>query len=424
MYGPDDDVAATAGARTTIPPAPNHAAPRAAAPGARPAEVHAVPPTGTQPDAPADHDAPPPPRFFRTPRGDPDYAIKGATRADILAIASSTTEHLWGLVPGPKFFAYLANDRFRADPTWATNLIKAFFAHILNDGTDVRVSAAAPVDPTRTAQYKYIPYLVHGITQRQYDEIIIVDSPLLCCPGIGAIVTRPYDMTPDDLAMLLGRTTIPTTPEGCAMVRDVINAKIIGKNRISDKLDERYDNIPPAFYSLPSTRRSYIAGTIRVEGYNLTERDGADGHINRSRFNVFITPPSLVPQKHREWLSLLNRAAVSRFITIDGELVAMEPFNCTYCTSRTHPPGLCKYPSLPGWHTIELPENARSGGGGPTPGAGPAHSANNHGGHGNGGRGGRNAMGFRGRNGNGSGSNNGPRGGHRGGRRGGRGGTA
>ncbi|KJA14632.1 hypothetical protein HYPSUDRAFT_59266 [Hypholoma sublateritium FD-334 SS-4] len=309
MYGPDDDDVAPAGTPTTVPTGPARVAPGNAAPHAPPADVPAGAPIGDQRAPPDGPDAPPPPRFFRTPRGDPDYAIKGATRADILAIASSTTEHLWGLVPGPKFFAYLANDRFCADPTWATNLIQAFFSHILNDDTIVRVSAAAPVDPTRTAHHKYIPYLVHGITQRQYDDIIIVDSPLICCPGIGAIITRPYNMTPDDLAMLLGRTTIPTTPEGCEMVRDVIKEKIPSKGRISNKLDERYDNIPPAFHSLPSTRRSYIAGTVRVDGYTLTERDGANGHINRSRFNVYITPPSLVPQKHREWISLLNRAA-------------------------------------------------------------------------------------------------------------------
>lgn len=76
-----------------------------------------------------------------------------------------------------------------------------------------------------------------------------------------------------------------------------------------------------------------INSTVEVRSYYIGRKEQKD----MTRFVVFIDPPTLDTDQHREWISVLNQTATARYIVCDGELTVMEPFNCLKCTAKTHP---------------------------------------------------------------------------------------
>lgn len=347
---------------------------------------------------------PPPARFVRTPITDGAYRVAGVTRKELLAVASAMTETLWDLVNTCKFFALFPGDKFRSDPTWATSKMEEIFTYVLNDGTTPCVYAATPTDPRRTSHYVYITFLIHGLTMAQYERIFNEHSPVISTP-LGTVVMYPYDLKPGKFAAVLGHANIPATPEGETLVRNTVRGAISAPGSdIAAKIHEIYDNVPIYWKSTPEGRLAYINSTVEVRSYYIGRKEQKD----TTRFVVFIDPPTLDTDQHREWISVLNQTATARYIVCDGELTVMEPFNCLKCTAKTHPTGMCQYPSLPGYHQTVFPEDESSPDSS-TPNQGPVRLANVHGRHGNGGRGGRSQMGFKGCYGNAHASSSGSR---------------
>lgn len=106
-------------------------------------------------------------------------------------------------------------------------------------------------------------------------------------------------------------------------VRAAIHAK---GSWIAAKINEKYNNIPSYLGTTPSHRATFIANSVRVKGYTIgqkEQKDGAGAPQDKTRFAIFMEPPALDAGKHREWISVLNRTATTRFIVCDGELTAI-----------------------------------------------------------------------------------------------------
>lgn len=123
------------------------------------------------------------------------------------------------------------------------------------------------------------------------------------------------------------------------------------------KIGATYNNIP-AQYTTNATRAQYIASTVRVNATTISLGRSTQALMpmgaptERARFSLFAELPSLIPDRNKEWIECFTRL---QLIGGYGPLHVVDTFFCTHCSGRTHPSGLCPYPSINGFADMQLP---------------------------------------------------------------------
>ena len=265
------------------------------------------------------------------------------------------TRSFWEQVAHPKFYVYLPGDRFSADHSFADQKIREIIQFILGENVAMIIYHPVPDDTTSFSAVQIVPYLVAGLSEDQFSQIVIPGAPLRSCL-LGTIVTRPCVPIISPFVLTLGKTSVPTTSDGCRIVTEMIKNVIRNmRSPVNRKIQQAFDNIPKQYTTDAILLTDYIAKSVRVTSYDIVENDYSGVQVRDGRFNIFIHPPSRDSRNYLEWIDIFRRQI--QYIAIeDDELRPIEQIFCDHCTGCTHPTHLCPFFTLPEFIVVHFPE--------------------------------------------------------------------
>ncbi len=255
------------------------------------------------------------------------------------------TRSLWDQFAHPKFYAYLPGDRFSADHTFADQKIKEIVQFILGENVDLAVYHPVSDNGTLFPTIEVVPYLVTGLSEEQFARIVIPEAPLHSCQ-LGTIITRPCTPIISPFVLTLGKTQVPSTPDGCRIVTEMMKTIIRNmRSPVNSKIQQAFDNIPHQYTTDALLRAEYVVNSVRVTSYDVVESNRNGVQVRAGRFNIFICPPSRDLRNYQEWMDIF-RSQIQYTAIEDDHRRAKHTF-CDYCTGHTHPTCLCPFFTLP-----------------------------------------------------------------------------
>jgi hypothetical protein len=144
----------------------------------------------------------------------------------------------------------------------------------------------------------------------------------------------PFEPPVSDYICALENLTFPDSEQ--VKVVDLVCATIRASVRVRDYINEIVES--------PNSIESVLC-TVRATPMRMAVTGGS----TKLMWNIYATPPSPIPSRHREWRRLVMTLTFRTALNGAGAPRKLEG-RCNGCKSLDHPTGKCPFPLLSDWN--------------------------------------------------------------------------
>ena len=254
----------------------------------------------------------------------------------LLSFVHNNSINLWKQRGGDSALVYIANDGLATDTVSRIKAIDAFFSNVFPDfpAPEVGPPELFKKNDKRITFKPVMPFCVSGSR-----DLIAALKTRKCwpTPAVTLFVTA---LVPDvtDFAICLSGFPLERSEASDLIVTRAAREAVRNDVHLCAFITNNYDNlarIPPDQYI------NYVVGSIVVRSHAVVENN-----ISITVFNLYITPPTRIPDRLKDWIQGLKRL---RYACFRGTGVSRQVFYCDLCKGRDHPTTICPFTAIPGW---------------------------------------------------------------------------
>ncbi|EDR01838.1 uncharacterized protein LACBIDRAFT_332867 [Laccaria bicolor S238N-H82] len=305
-------------------------------------------------------------------------AVQGLEQGLLSFVHKQTIERwmTWGRASA---LVYIANDSFTTNLSTHVNAIASFFSAVFPSFPAPTIGPPELFKKNDVAYRPVFPFFISGT-----DDLIDALNSRSCwpTPSITLFVTSMFPEA-SNFAIAITGFPLACSDASDAIVAEAVREAISNNATATTFITNNADNLLDVH---PDDYVDHVLNSIAVRSCSVMEEN-----ISVVIFNLYIMPPTEVPDRLKTWI--LNLKAL-KFACFQGAGYSRRAFYCGTCKGRDHPGSLCPFTTIIGWpaspaftdevNTNSTPASASGGSCGGHNGRGARGSFSNRGRHGRG----------------------------------------
>ena len=245
--------------------------------------------------------------------------------------------NLWKQRGGDSVLIYIANNGLATDTVSRIKAIDAFFSNVFPDFPAPEVAPPPELFKKNDKKILFKPIMPFCISGS--GDLIAALRTRKCwpTPSVTLFVTS---LEPDVTNFAICLSSFPLERSAASdliMTRAACDA-VRNDVHLCAFITNNYDNLA---HILPDQYINYVVGSIVVRSHTVVENS-----ISITVFNLYITPPTCIPDRLKDWIQGLKRLC---YACCRGTGVSRQVFYCDLCKGRDHPTTICPFMAIPGW---------------------------------------------------------------------------
>lgn len=254
----------------------------------------------------------------------------------LLSFVQNSSIDLWKKRRGASALVYIGGDGMAPNITRRVQAIEAFFQTVFPGFPPPQVGPPQYFKKNdRKLPFKpVIPYFVSG-----HRDLINTLKSCTCwpTPSVTLFVTT---MTPEttDFTIAIHGFPLDRSNASDLIVREAVRDTLNNDTNICTFITNFNDNLPDM---QPDQLIAFVSASVRIQSTSVVE-----GNNPKTIFNLYITPPTTVPERFMAWIQELKKMSFSCFRGTGSWRCS---FYCDTCKGRDHPTVACPFAAIPGW---------------------------------------------------------------------------
>ena len=292
-----------------------------------------APPTASFPP-PTTYSPPDAARVLQPPEG--GFPIVFGLEQGLLSFVHNNSISLWKQREGDSALVYIANDGLATDTVSRIKAIDTFFSTVFPDfpAPEVGPPEFFKKNDKKVLFKPVMPFCISGSR-----DLIAALKTRKCwpTPSVTLFVTS---LEPDitDFAICLSGFPLDRSETSDLIVTRAARDAVRNDVHLCAFIMNNHDNLSRVE---PDHFINFVVGSIVIRSHAVVEND-----VSITVFNLYITPPTLIPDRMKEWIQGLKRL---RYACFRGTGVSRQVFYCDLCKGRDHPTTICPFVAIPGW---------------------------------------------------------------------------
>ena len=264
-------------------------------------------------------------------------AIEGLEQG-LLSFVHNQTIERWRMRGGASTLVYIAGDGLTADFSTRIKAIASFFSSVF-PAFPAPTIGPPELFKRNDKQFAFKPVFPFFISGSE--DLINTLTSRVCWPT-PSITLFVASMDPEASHFAIAITGFPLDRSDASdlVVADAVREAISNDATARTFITNNTDNLVGVH---PDHYIDHVLNSIVVRSCSVME-EGSSVVV----FNVYITPPTEVPDRLKAWIVNLKKLKYSCF---HGAGRCRTAFYCDVCKGRDHPTSLCRFTALIGWPT-------------------------------------------------------------------------